>query len=223
MSVKVDKIVRSKRKTLSLIVNAEGELIVRAPLKTPAEFIEGFIEKKTSWILDKQAMMKEKNKRHLVKKLQDGESLLYLGECYRLTVTEEVEKITVAKDYLLVPSSAIELKQAIIAWYYLQSFRVFTERLNYYSHITGLNHQSLKISNATKRWGSCSNKGSINLSWRLVMCPLPVVDYVVIHELSHLKHLNHSKDFWNIVRAIMPDYEEHRKWLKDNANILDVI
>ena len=103
-----------------------------------------------------------------------------------------------------------------ILFYNEKALKLFKERGAYYSNLTGLFPRSIKISNARKRWESCSRTGNINLSWRLVLKPLAVIDYVIVHELAHLKHLNHSRKYWDYVGSVVPDYKVQRKWLKNN-------
>lgn len=93
-------------------------------------------------------------------------------------------------------------------------------RVIYFSNKFGLQYNKVKINNAKKRWGSCTSKGNLNFCWRLAMAPLMVIDYVVVHELSHLEHKDHSKRFWKKVEDILPNYKEQRKWLKDNGHLL---
>lgn len=94
------------------------------------------------------------------------------------------------------------------------------KRVNYYHQFTGGTFQKITIRDQKTRWGSCSSKGTLSFSFRLMMAPPRVLDYVVVHELCHLTHMNHSKDFWNMVASILPDYKEHRKWLKENGHTL---
>ena len=94
------------------------------------------------------------------------------------------------------------------------------KRVAYYHEFTGGNYQKITIRDQKTRWGSCSANGTLSFSFRLMMAPPRVLDYVVVHELCHLTHMNHSKDFWNMVQSILPDYKEHRKWLKENGHTL---
>ena len=94
------------------------------------------------------------------------------------------------------------------------------KRVAYYHEFTGGNYQKITIRDQKTRWGSCSANGTLSFSFRLMMAPPRVLDYVVVHELCHLTHMNHSKDFWNMVESILPDYKEHRKWLKENGHTL---
>lgn len=223
MTIHIDQIIRTKRKTVSLVVDADGRLTVRAPMKTPQAFIDDFVLRKSGWIEEKQQMMAERKARHSPIGFVAGEHLPFLGETYRLAVSPQSGYIAVRDGELHVPAGLADYRQAIVAWYYAQARVIFTERAHLYAEQYCFSFQALKISDAQGRWGSCSRKGNINLSWRLVMCPLPVIDYVVVHELAHLKHLNHSPAFWGVVKGILPDYKQHRKWLRDNSEIINLI
>lgn len=94
------------------------------------------------------------------------------------------------------------------------------KRVEYYHTFTGGNYSKITIRDQKTRWGSCSATGTLSFNFRLMMAPPRVLDYVVVHELCHLTHMNHSKDFWNMVESILPDYKEHRKWLKENGHSL---
>ena len=113
-----------------------------------------------------------------------------------------------------------EAKKHLTAWYRIQAFKKIAERVNYYANIAQLRYKTVKLTSANKRWGSCSYKGSLNINWRLIMSPSNVLDYVVVHELVHLVEKNHSKQFWNKVQIILPDYKEYRNWLKQKGNML---
>src|SRR3989338_10869369 len=113
-------------------------------------------------------------------------------------------------------------KEILTAWYKEKAYQKISERAGWYSSLCGLKYNKVKISDAQKRWGSCSAKGNLNFSWRLIMAPLRVIDYVVVHDLAHLEEKNHSKTFWNKVKIMQPDYEQHKDWLKENRHLLDI-
>lgn len=96
------------------------------------------------------------------------------------------------------------------------------KRVEYYHQFTGGDYQKISIRDQKTRWGSCSGKGTLSFNYRLMLAPPRVLDYVVVHELCHLTHMNHSKAFWNMVESILPDYKEHRKWLKENGHTLHI-
>jgi predicted metal-dependent hydrolase len=114
------------------------------------------------------------------------------------------------------------IREAIIDWYRSQASQKIEERINYYHHKIGRNPARITIKEQRTRWGSCSSLGNLNFNWKAIMAPSPVLDYIVVHELCHLIHLNHSQDFWNLVASILPDYRERRDWLKIHGVRLDL-
>ena len=113
----------------------------------------------------------------------------------------------------------------LINWYKKQALPVITDLVEEYARLMGLEgkYSSVKLSIAKSKWGSCSYDNKLLFSWRLIMCPTEVIEYVVVHELAHIIEKNHSKAFWNEVKKVLPDYKEHRKWLKDNSGLMDLI
>lgn len=114
------------------------------------------------------------------------------------------------------------IKEVLVKWYRQRFAEIVKERIEKYSLQLKATPCKVVIKDQKTRWGSCSKKGNINLNWRLIMAPLHVIDYVVVHQLCHLKVMNHSKDFWNLVVSILPDYHESRKWLNVNGNRLGI-
>jgi len=109
------------------------------------------------------------------------------------------------------------IKEMLTKWYKDSFGDIVRERIEKYSPELNVAPAKIFIKNQKTRWGSCSTKGNINLNWLLVMTPLEIIDYVIVHELSHLKVMNHSQEFWTLVESILPDYKERRKWLKENG------
>lgn len=209
------KIIRSKRKTLSIQISQNGELIARAPNKYPENEIEKFISLKTKWI-EKQLDKINKNPK-IVRNYSDNEEFLLLGKKYQLHLYS-VKEVYVDENILYAPAS--DTKKYVEKWYLEFSKKFLIERTIILSQKFNADVSKIKISKATKRWGSCNSKNSIGLSWRLIMSPEKVIDYVIIHELAHTFHHNHSKKFWRKVSDMMPDYKIQEKWLKDNSNII---
>jgi len=161
----------------------------------------------------------------IVKKFVDGESFQYLGKDRVLTVTEKrgarrlrVEmtprRIAISGPRGMSPA---QVKSALVAWY-REEARVFLSNKTYfYAQKMRLKPGRIAIRDQKTRWGSCSARGNLNFSWRLIMMPENIVDYVVVHELCHIRHKNHGKDFWALVGSVIPDYKEKRAWLKQNG------
>jgi len=162
-----------------------------------------------------------------------GKKFLYLGKEYTLEIVEKdlsKAEVLMQEDTMAVyisqglseESRKQAIKEALIKWYRQRFAEIVKERIEKYSLQLKVAPCKVVIKDQKTRWGSCSKKGNINLNWRLVMAPIDIIDYVVVHELCHLKFMNHSKDFWNLVKSILPNYTEGREWLKVNGNRLGI-
>src|SRR6266498_208075 len=217
MSIEIDQTIRSKRKTLALIVRPNGSLIVRAPLRSSEKSIREFVEKNAQWIEKKQAEVRE-----IIplapKQYIPGEMFMYLGHVYPLEIVKGQKKPLLLIDNFKLAESAQNYADLIFErWYRGQARQILNERVNLYASQHDFRYEKIRITSARSRWGSCSANGSLNFSWRLIMTPLETIDYVVIHELVHTMIHNHSKRFWKKVEKILPNYKEHKKWLKNNG------
>ncbi len=216
------KLIRSRRRTIALAVTADASLIVRAPMNTPLSYIEWLVESKIDWI--RRAIARASSRpRPVVHEYIDGESFLYLGESYKLRVVNKPEKkLDFCGEFLLSSKEKRRARELLIAWYKKEAKKKLSERVEWCAHRAGISYKSIKITTANKRWGSCSTSGNLNFSWRLIMAPLSVVDYVVVHELAHIEHRNHSKQFWNRVKVMYSNYEKARSWLQANEKTLSL-
>lgn len=220
--IEVKEIIRSKRKTLALEINKNGELIVRAPIKAKEEIIAKLIKEKSRWIKKHKSKMLEKAIEP--KMYVDGEIFYYRGKEYPLKI---VDNNTFAiyfngEEFQLDRELINYGKDVFGVWYKRQAMSILIPRAYQIAEHFGWKLRSFRLSNAEKRWGSCSSKGSINLSWKLIMVPEEAADYVIIHELAHLKYLDHSDKFWQLVEKMMPDYRIHLNHLKENSNKYDL-
>ena len=219
--IQIDKFVRSKRKTLSLIVENDGTLTVRAPLRMKDADIRSFIEAKAGWIERKQAIARKAAP--VPHRYEDGETFWYLGKEIPLRlVRDRRPALVMERGFKLAWSAQPRAASVFEAWYKRQARAVLQDRVGFYARKHGFDVEKVRISSARTRWGSCSAKKTVSFTWRLVMAPPEVIDYVVVHELCHLRELNHSKAFWAHVEAILPDYQKHRKWLKVNGGKLQL-
>jgi len=213
------KIIRSKRKTIALVVQPDGELLVRAPQRATRKQIDAMLTKHADWVAKKQAEVKARVGENPPRQFVDGESFFFLGKKYTLILVDiKKPNLRLQGNFELAKSAQGEAKALFEKWYKAEARNVFNERVAYFAQKHGFDVKQVKLSSARTRWGSCSSKGYINLTWRLVMAPLEIIDYVVVHELCHLREANHSSAFWAQVGAIMPDYKKRRKWLKDNGS-----
>ena len=220
--IKIDRLVRSRRRTISLEINSDGSLIVRAPKNASNKVIQEIVYKKRFWIRDKVTYIKNKNGNISKKAFVSGEEFLYLGNPYKLFIDDETDiLLTLKGSHFILSGKYIEYaKELFIWWYKKKAYEKCSERSAFYSSISGLKYNHIKITNARKRWGSCSVKGNLNFSWRLAMAPPGVIDYVVVHELAHIKEKNHKRRFWSKVRELFPEYEKYKHWLKENDHLL---
>lgn len=220
--IPVEKIVRSRRKTIALEVTPQGTLIVRAPHRVPQAYIDRMILEKSTWITKKMAEMRARPQA-TVHKYGEGEVFWFLGRQYPLHFTDGSGGSIVRTDRLVVPRALLpDIRNAIHRWYVEEAKKEIHARCMYFSMMTGYSPSSLRITGARTRWGSCTYKGGLNFSWRLVQAPLSIVDYVIVHELVHLRQHDHSKQFWAKVEALMPDYRERREWLRENERLLRI-
>ncbi len=198
------RILRTRRKTLGLQVK-EGEVIVKAPLFASDETIEAFVCKYSDWI-QKQLERQKATKRRFV----FGERFWYLGQSYELR--ESQEEFAFDGRYFLAKEPSSEL----FARFYKERAKAYipplVERL---AKEYGESYRKIAITSAHTRWGSCSSRKNLNFSYRLMMVPPEAIEYVVIHELSHLRHMNHSKAFWDLVYSRMPNYKAMEKVLRE--------
>ncbi len=219
------KLIRSdkRKKTISLIINRKGEIIVRAPVKTSMDEIEDLLKAKKRWI-EKRLSIKQtftNNKKEFV----TGENFLYLGKEYTLEFVDNHNKkgITLKNGRFLISKEDKEnAKRLFIEWYKKAARELILDRLNFYKRQLGFIPSGMKITGALSRYGSCSGKNNLSFSWRLIMAPLNIIDYVIIHEICHIKEKNHGPHFWGLVESIIPDYKQRRKWLKDHRHTLSL-
>jgi predicted metal-dependent hydrolase len=217
--ISIDRLIRSRRRSLALVVEHDGSLTVRAPQRTPESQIRAFVESKAAWVARKQA---EARASYVPpKQYREGEQFLYLGQTYPLTIVRTQRPALTLDGSLRLSRSALPKAEATFTrWYRAKAVEVIGARVAHYANLYGFQYGRIRISSARTRWGSCSAQGTLSFTWRLVMAPLEVIDYVVVHELVHLKHRNHSRQFWGGVAAIIPTYKEHVRWLKINGRLL---
>lgn len=223
--IPISKIIRSKRKSVALVITHDATLIVRAPMRTSMDYIEKIVEQKADWIKRK---IGEFQKRPVATKktFAQGEEFFYLGEKYKLKITEnlkiELNENSEFRELFFPEVFLWRAKNRLTDWYKKQALEEISARVETMAQKLNLNYSSLKISNAKTNWGSCGPKNSLNFNWRLIMAPKPVIDYVIIHELAHIVEKNHSRRFWSKVESAMPEYEKARKWLRENGKTLSV-
>lgn len=216
------QLVRSRRRTAALMITPQAQLTVRAPLQMPLARIEHIIRQKAGWI-NRKILEQKSRPSAAEKRFVDGETFLYLGAAYALRISNEMKgSLCFENEFVLSSREQARARELFVWWYKSAARRIITERVEFFARRDGFRYQTLAITGARRRWGSCNTRGSLSFSWRLVMAAPEVIDYVVVHELVHLWHGDHSPRFWSRVRALYPDADRCRAWLKKNGSILDL-
>lgn len=208
---------RRQRRTVGLKITASG-LVIHAPKRIAQSYLESLILQKSDWIRKKLAALTD-NKIPAVQ-WEDNEQLLLLGNPISLSIRPDAraKAIVYEPGVLLLalpnPNDTSLVSRKVIQWYKKQAFTDFSRRLEILSAKLGVPLPKLFLSNAKSRWGSCNSKKEIRLNWRLLQAPPHIINYVICHELAHLKEMNHSAKFWAVVGSIFPDYKTAEKELK---------
>ncbi|MDZ4992483.1 DUF45 domain-containing protein [Clostridium perfringens] len=223
------ELIRSKRRTMSIEVLAKGEVKVRAPMSIPKERILEYVKTKGKWIVEKQENAKIISSKKVKREFVDGESFMYLGEEYLLKIRYNQflkgVSVNLIGENLVVDIAKYDrekIKKAIELWYREVGLKIIKERVDYYSKFYPLKSRSIKVKEQKRRWGSCTYYNDLLFNWRCIMAPIEVLDYIVVHEMTHMIHKNHSKNYWEAVAKVMPDYKEKNNWLKANGIRMDI-
>lgn len=214
------QVVRSNRKSVALVINNKADLIVRAPTHMSDEAIDAFVQKKRRWINEKQQQVAVFGEKHPTVVVETGESIMYLGSSYAI-IKDNVAMVEISGNELIIPEDFDIV--SLTTWLKEQAMKIISDRVAMYANVMGVTPGTVKMSDAKARWGSCSGKNNLNFAWRLIMCPLSVIDYVVVHELSHITYKNHSQAFWARVKTVLPTYEDDQEWLKVNKKLMEII
>ncbi|MFH0887549.1 MAG: SprT family zinc-dependent metalloprotease [bacterium] len=205
------EILRSKRRSIGLEVLSDTRLLVRANHRTPINQIHDVITNNIKWIYKKQNFQKERSIYQVIHTTyEEGDEFFYQGVKYPLN------------KFILDPAKTRSIKRSLIKWYKGKAYHHIKERVSAFQDIMGVQHNSIKITSAKTRWGSCSRGGRLNFTYRLIMLPQGAIDYIIVHELAHLKVMNHSARFWKIVLEFMPDYKERRRWIRKNSYLFEL-
>jgi hypothetical protein len=210
-------------KTVSFLIK-EQELIITVPKFISKREVDRLILTKIKWIRKKLAAeliyKNFKEKRYI-----NGEKFMFLGKFYNLKIKKSlIEDIKISSNNIIILSMDIKdniiIKNILRKWYIKEAKKYIIKTNTYYENLIGISVNKLLFGEYKSKWGSCNSHKRISYDWRIIMAPLEVIHYLVIHELSHINHPNHSKLFWLHVEKYMKDYKVHRKWLKLNASKL---
>ncbi|GAB6158391.1 SprT family zinc-dependent metalloprotease [Desulfotomaculum varum] len=205
-----------------LKIRPEEGLEVVVPARYPLAHLPSLIKSRQTWILQKLALMSQRAGQMKANRLAERQEVRLLGQYYRLvTVFQEgppAVELVGDKIIVMLPQNLQDkLTQVLENWLRQQARVIIMERVELAVKKMNITYNQVFIKDQKTRWGSCSNRGNLNFNYRLVMAPLPVIDYIVVHELAHLVEMNHSKKFWALVENVCPDYRTHRQWLKEHG------
>ncbi|NTW06814.1 MAG: M48 family metallopeptidase [Syntrophaceae bacterium] len=214
---------RKRRKTISLQITEQADVVVLAPYFMPVRDINSFIEQKSEWIQKNLQRQKEQKHQRREKLYESGEHFYFLGKPYPLEVFFQQDLpigLVFWNDrfYLNCQDGPGVRRNYFIRWYKIRAGEYFAGQVEHIGRRLQLLPGSIRITSARTRWGSCSQENNLAFSFRLIMAPQNVVDYVIIHELMHIREKNHSMRFWKLLEAAMPEYKIHRHWLRENGH-----
>jgi predicted metal-dependent hydrolase len=209
---------RVRRRSIGFVVGPDG-LEVRAPKWVTLKEVELGLQERGEWVLRKWAEVQTRQKNIRQIEWTDGACLDYLGQAIRLRLSPEIGRSELhegveLKLALPLNAEASQIRDAVQAWLMREARDLFELRLNFFAPQMGVQWRKLSLSNAGSRWGSARIDGAIRLNWRLIHLKPDAIDYVVVHELAHLREMNHSPAFWKVVAEILPDHVERRKALQ---------
>ena len=217
--IKIDYLIRTNRRSISISINNIGQVIIKAPRRVSMDEIQKVIDKKERWIALHKERIEKNNE--LNKNILTYKDILFCGNIYHIEFDERIKKSTLIDNYCLIPLKYKDTYQRkLILWYKKIANEILTQRVQYFCDLMQLEPSAIKLTNARTCWGTCNSKGVVSLNWRLMMVPHNLIDYVVVHELAHLVQMNHSKLFWQVVYSVLPDYASRRKSLKQGDYLL---
>ncbi len=210
------KLKRSPRKTTSIYIERDGSISVLAPEPYDMGEIERILETKRSWIYRNLAEWEDLNRTRVEREFVSGEGFPYLGSTYRLQVDKNATRdLTLKNGYFILKHSALaDARSKFIDFYKEKAKQRLPKLVDENAEKMGLNPSAIRVLDLKNRWASCSPDGILNFHWRCMMAPLSALEYIVVHELAHLAHPNHTTEFWHAVEKVLPDYPQAKGWLR---------
>jgi len=219
----------SERKTTDIIIERDGRLVVRPPERYTPEQVDAVVDSKRLWIYRNLAKWKDLNTSAVTREWVNGETFLYLGSAYRLTlVSGQDQPLKLIDGRFNLSREVIEqggteaARNAFEQFYTDKGQQRFENRALFLAPKVGVNFVDTKVKDMGYRWASCGRNGTLNFNWKCMMAPPKIIDYLTVHELCHFHHRNHTDAFWNEVDKVMPDWRERKEWLKKRGASLDI-
>jgi predicted metal-dependent hydrolase len=222
-------VIFKNRKNMEIAVEPPNNITVTAPIGTKEEEILKKVESKGIWIIQKIYSFKHMQYRHIEREFVNGESFMYLGRNYSLQIEVDLSvkkpEVKLYRGKFIVKASdkyEENIRKAMEVWYRNKSKELIDNRIKYYSKYFDKMPIDIKIKEQKKRWGSCTAKNELLFNWRCIMAKSNALDYIVVHEMCHMYHKNHSKEFWGLVASVLSDYEIRKEWLKNYGVRMDL-
>ncbi|OGV50686.1 MAG: hypothetical protein A2X49_14075 [Lentisphaerae bacterium GWF2_52_8] len=219
--IAIHEILRSPRRTVGLEVRPDARLVIRAPLRLPLSEIENIVSSKHAWIIRQQLRARTLQHKKQERNFIDGDKFLFRGDSWPLKLTdEESDGLRFEQGFFLPRHLQPEAPALFSAWYRNEAEKIIPSRVMEIAENFKFKVCRIRLSSASGRWGSCGAGGTLNLNWTLILAAPAVLDYVIAHELAHLREMNHSARFWQEVSFLCPDWQRHRKWLRQHQELL---
>lgn len=213
-----------KRKTFAIEIIPPNKIKVKSPRGISKSKIEELVHSKANWIIKKLEEFKDIEHMQIERRFVDGEIFMYLGKEYILKITQDKNlkkaEVSICNEFIHVKTPKIEIeiiKKIMIEWYKIECDKKIRERIEVYGQKLGEMPRIIKVKEQKRRWGTCTSRRDVLFNWKCIMAPIDVIDYIVVHELCHLVHMNHSANFWSLVKSNFPHYEEKKQWLRKNG------
>ena len=227
--IEYDLLDGSERATTDIVIERNGKITVRAPKGFTPEQVDAVVQSKRMWIYRNLAEWKDLNASAVVREWVNGETFLYLGRSYRLSLVSDQSEALLLKDgrfrlqrRLIETGGAAAARSAFETYYIDKGQQRLAERVAYYAKKVGVQPGEIHVKDMGYRWASCGKSGSLNFHWKCMMAPPRIVDYIVVHELCHFHRRNHDDAYWNEVDKVMPDYLERKSWLRAHGASLNL-
>lgn len=219
----------SRRRTTDIVIERDGRITVRPPAHLTPEQVDEAVLSRRIWIYRNLAEWRDLNAAQVPREWVNGESFLYLGSNYRLRLVDQQDEDLLLKDGLFCLRRSIlthggpgAARTAFERFYRAKGLPRLVQRTALLAAKAGVSPRNVEIKNLGFRWASCTAGGDLHFHWKCLMAPLTVIDYLLVHELCHLRHRDHSDAFWNEVDKLLPDWQERREWLRVRGAALDV-
>ncbi|UEP28026.1 M48 family metallopeptidase [Burkholderia sp. B21-007] len=219
----------SDRRTTDIVIERNGVITVRPPVRMSPEQVDETVLSKRMWIYRNLAEWRDLNATRVTREWVNGETFLYLGSCYRLQLVVEQDEPLKLKDgrfclrrEIVERGSHDTAHQVFEAFYKAKGLPRIQKRVASFAAKVGVAAGAIQIKDLGYRWASCTKEGDLHFHWKCLMAPLTIIDYIIVHELCHLHHRDHSDAFWNEVDKVLPDYRDRKEWLRMRGAQLDL-